>query len=241
MVLPRNPVPENESERVAALKSYQVLDTLPEQDYDAITRLASYICETPVALVSLIDADRQWFKSRVGFDLSEVPRSDAFCRYTILGDDIMEIPDTLEDELFANNIFVTGEPRVRFYAGAPLIDNQGFRLGSLCVIDSIPHKLTSEQRDALQTLARGVISHLTLRKQKNELEERLKLHTEFFNLFNNSPEIHCIMDKSANIELINDSVTRVLGYTPQESIGKPIWFFLRRMIVRVYQKWLKRA
>lgn len=225
MALYRNLIPENESERLAALKSYQVLDTLPEPDYDAITRLASYICGTPIALVSLMDSSRQWFKSKVGLDVAEMPRADAFCRYTILSDDILEVPDTLESELFANSEFVTGEPRVRFYAGAPLIDDQGFRLGSLCVIDSVPHKLTPQQRDALRTLAHEVISHLSLRKQKKELEESLKKHTEFFNLFNNSPEIHCVMDRRSNIELINNSVTAILGYTPQESIGKPIWFF----------------
>jgi GAF domain-containing protein len=185
MVLVNDPVPANELERISALNSYQVLDTLPEKDYDAITRLASYICQAPIALISLIDTDRQWFKSAVGLEITETSRNDSFCRYTILGDEILEVPDTLENELFASNAFVVGEPNVRFYAGAPLIDNDGFRLGSLCVIDSVPRTLTFEQRDALLTLSREVISHLNLRKQKKELEENLRLHNEFFNLFNN--------------------------------------------------------
>jgi len=225
MVLDRNPVTDNEVERIHALESYQILDTLPEKDYDAITRLASYICEAPIALISLIDVDRQWFKSKVGLQVNETPRTDAFCRYTILSDEIMEVPDALLNDLFVDNVLVTGEPKIRFYAGAPLIDNDGHRLGSLCVIDSIPRTLTFQQRDALTTLSREVISHLTLRKQKRELEETLKLHTEFFNLFNNSPEIHCIMDRETNIELINESATRILGFTPQQAKGKPIWTF----------------
>jgi PAS domain S-box-containing protein len=187
--------------------------------------------------------DRQWFKSKVGLQVSETPRTDAFCRYTILSDDILEVPDALENELFVDNVLVKGEPKIRFYAGAPLIDSDGYRLGSLCVIDSVPRKLTFEQRDALTTLSREVISHLTLRKQKKELEESLKLHSEFFNLFNNSPEIHCIMDRETNIQLINDSVTRMLGFTPKESIGKPIWYFFppsdRERVLHIVEEGLR--
>ncbi|RYD92179.1 MAG: PAS domain-containing sensor histidine kinase, partial [Sphingobacteriales bacterium] len=110
-----------------------------------------------------------------------------------------------------------------FYAGAPLVDKDGFRLGSLCVIDTVPRKLTSEQRDALRTLASEVISHFTLRKQKEELEESLKAHQEFFNLFNTSTDIQCIMDKEFRIELINRAVKTILGHQPDEAIGRPIW------------------
>jgi PAS domain S-box-containing protein len=243
MVLTGIPLTENEADRIAALESYQVLDTLPEKDYDAITRLASYICEAPIALISLIDVDRQWFKSKVGLQVSETPRTDAFCRYTILSDEILEVPDALLDELFVDNVLVTGEPKIRFYAGAPLVDDNGHRLGSLCVIDSVPRKLTFEQRDALTTLSREVISHLTLRKQKKELEENLKLHNEFFNLFNNSPEIHCVMDRETNIELINESVTHILGFTPRESVGRPIWYFFppedRERVLHIVEEGLK--
>ncbi|MDB5117573.1 MAG: domain S-box protein [Mucilaginibacter sp.] len=217
---------DDETKRLKALSSYNVLDTLPEKEYDAITRLASYICQVPIALISLIDAERQWFKSIVGLDAIETPRADAFCNYTILGDEILEISNTLEDETFKHNVFVQGEPDVRFYAGAPLIDPDGHRLGSLCVIDKVPRKLTYEQRDALRTLADEVMSHLLLRKQKSELEKSVKIHREFYNLFNASPEIHLIAGKGSNIELVNNSIHTILGYYPQNIIGHSLWDFV---------------
>jgi PAS domain S-box-containing protein len=226
-VIQKDPSTNIETDRLSALRSYNVLDTLPEKEYDAITRLASYICEVPIALITLIDSDRQWFKSKVGIDGDETLRIDAFCNHTIQSDDILEVNNALEDDRFKDNVYVTGAPDIRFYAGAPLVDRDGFRLGSLCVIDNKPNTLTGEQRDALQTLANEVMSHLNLRRQKLELEQSLKTHQEFFTLFNTSPEIHCIMDKEFRIELINKSVTNVLGYNPDEAVGRPIWdFFL---------------
>lgn len=219
------PVPDNEIDRLKALRSYNILDSLPEKEYDAITRLASYICQAPVAMITLIDNDRQWIKSKVGVNVEETPRQDSFCRYTILDDQVLEVPDSLKDERFKDNVFVQDAPHVRFYAGAPLIDDNGFRLGSLCVIDLVPRTLTTEQRDALQILAREVISHLSLRKQKKELEQSLQTHREFESLFNNSPDIHCITNNNSEIELINKSVNTILGYEPEEAIGKPIWEF----------------
>jgi len=215
-----------EKERLAALRSYHVLDTLPEKEYDAITRLASYICNVPVALITLIDADRQWFKSEYGAGRGETPRAGAFCNYTIQSDQLLEVDDTLLDETFKDNIYVTTE-NIRFYAGAPLVDPDGYRLGSLCVVDTVPHKLTAEQRDALQILAKQVISHFTLRKQKLQLEESLAIHKEFHDLFDSSPDIHCILDRDFKIERINRSVEPVLGYQVNEVIGKPIWDFFR--------------
>jgi PAS domain S-box-containing protein len=215
-----------EKERLAALRSYHVLDTLPEKEYDAITRLASYICNVPVALITLIDAERQWFKSGYGADMGETPRAGAFCNYTIQSDEVLEIDDTLLDETFKDNIYVASQ-NIRFYAGAPLIDPDGYRLGSLCVLDTIPHQLTAEQRDALQILANEVMSHFVLRKQKLHLEESLALHKEFHDLFDSSPDIHCILDRDFKIERINQSVKPVLGYEVHEVIGKPIWDFFR--------------
>ncbi|WP_179414350.1 PAS domain S-box protein [Mucilaginibacter sp. E4BP6] len=232
--------PENENKRLTALNSYNVLDTLPEKEYDAITRLASYICQVPIALISLIDEDRQWFKSKFGIDVGETPRADAFCNYTILDDKILEINNTLESDLFKDNVFVTGAPDVRFYAGAPLIDPAGHRLGSLCVIDQVPRKLTAEQKDALRTLADEVMSHLLLKKQKQELEESLAVHKDFYRLFNSSPEIHLVADRDSNIELINDAIENVLGYTPQQAIGQSLWQFVvgqnREQFVPVIEK-----
>lgn len=215
-----------ETKRLNALSSYNVLDTLPEKEYDAITRLASYICQVPVAMISLIDSDRQWFKSIIGLDATETSRADAFCNYTVLNDEILEINNAAEDDVFKNNPFVTGDMQIRFYAGAPLIDPDGNRLGSLCVIDTVPRKLTFEQRDALRTLADEVMSHLLLRKQKSELQRSLEAHKEFFNLFDTSPEIHFIADKDSNIELINKAVSAILGYDPQQAIGKSLWSFV---------------
>ncbi|WP_295650801.1 PAS domain S-box protein [uncultured Mucilaginibacter sp.] len=224
MTIDRNPVPVNEDERLKALLSYGIMDTALEQDYDAINRLASYICQTPISLVTFIDADRQWYKSKIGVENTEIKRSETFCRYTILSDEILDVPDATKNELFADHPSVT-EGGIRFYAGAPIIDDDGYRIGTLCVADTVPHYLTDEQKDALKTLAREVVSHVTLRRQYHELEQSSKLHNEFFNLFNNSPEVHCVTDREGKIQLINQAVTRVLGYTPAEAIGVPIWHF----------------
>jgi PAS domain S-box-containing protein len=215
-----------ETKRLEALSSYNVLDTLPEKEYDAITRLASYICQVPVALITLIDSDRQWFKSVIGLDATETSRADAFCNYTILNDEILEITNAAEDETFKHNPFVQGEAHIRFYAGAPLIDPDGNRLGSLCVVDTVPRQLTFEQRDALRTLADEVMSHLVLRKQKKELQQSLEIHKQFFTLFNSSPDIHFIADKDSNIELINNAVINILGFDPKQAIGRSLWSFV---------------
>lgn len=169
------PIPEDEEGRLASLQSYCILDTMPEEDYNAITRLASYICQVPISLVSLIDANRQWFKARIGLDVNQTPRNISFCRYAIMSDEILEVPDALEDERFVNNPLVTGEPRIRFYAGAPLIMPDGYKLGTLCVIDTVPKKLSQEQKEALRTLAKEVVAQLMLRKQKMILEREKEL------------------------------------------------------------------
>jgi PAS domain S-box-containing protein len=213
---------DDEERRLAALKSYHVLDTLPEREYDAITRLASYICNVPIALIMLIDVDRQWFKSKFGTGEGEIPHAGAFFNKSILNDGVLEVNDVLEDDDFRDNIFVINH-NVRFYAGASLIDPDGYHLGSLCVIDTVPRKLSDEQRDALRTLADDVMSHLTLRKQKYELQQSLARYKEFYDLFDSSPDIHCIMDRHFNIEQVNRSAKSILGFSPEEIIGQPIW------------------
>ena len=215
-----------EAKRLAALNSYNVMDTLPEKEYDAITRLASYICQVPIALISLLDQERQWFKSSIGFDIDQTRRADSFCNYAILSDEVLEIDNATEDDRVKDNPFVTGDAHIRFYAGAPLIDPDGHRLGSLCVIDTVPRKLDEQQRDALRTLAAEVMSHLMLRKQQQALEVSLAAHKEFYNLFNTSPEIHYIAGADSSIEFINDAVTNILGYTPQQAIGRSLWEFV---------------
>jgi len=218
-------ISDTEYQRLSALESYNILDTLPEKEYDAITRLASYICKAPISIISLIDGERQWFKSRIGTDKDETLRSDAFCNYTIGGDDVLEIRDTLKSDIFRDNPYVQNEPHIRFYAGAPLIDPEGHKLGSLCVVDRVPRELTEDQRDALKILASEVIAHMVLRKEKLRAEENLVRHEEFYNLFNNSSEIHCITDRDFNIQLVNNAVYKILGYKPEELIGLPIWNF----------------
>ncbi len=150
------PVPESEKQRLEELRSYGVLDTLPEQAYDDITFLASQICDTPIALVSLVDADRQWFKSRQGLHASETPREHSFCAHAILGDDVMLVTDALADSRFSGNPLVTGDPKIRFYAGAPIVSPNGHKLGALCVIDREPRTLTEADVDTLRDLAEMV-------------------------------------------------------------------------------------
>ena len=143
------PLPANETKRLKALRRYQILDTSAEQAFDDFAFLASTICQTPIALMTLVDTDRQWFKARLGLDVTETPREQAFCAHTILGSEVMVVEDATRDVRFANNALVTGDPHIRFYAGAPLMDAEGNGLGSLCVIDRQPRSLSPEQTKAL--------------------------------------------------------------------------------------------
>jgi GAF domain-containing protein len=165
--------PSNEQERLAALRGYEILDTEPEAGFDDLTLLASYVCQTPVALISLVDADRQWFKSRVGMSFTETSRDIAFCASAILQPDVFIVPDAREDERFAQNPLVVSEPKVRFYAGATLTTN-GHALGTLCVVDRVPRELSPEQVEALKALSRQVLAQLELRRNLVRLEQSLK-------------------------------------------------------------------
>lgn len=158
------PIPDNEQGRLEALQRYEILDTPPEQEFDDLVQLAGLICDAPIALVTLIDAERQWIKARVGLAVSETTRDTAFCAYTILDREPMIVPDALEDARFAQNPYVTGDPNVRFYAGVPLVTFDGYALGSLCVLDRKPRELTADQRAALGALARQVVGQLELRR-----------------------------------------------------------------------------
>ena len=163
----------DESARLAALGRYRILDTEPERAFDDLTLLASKICETPIALISLIDADRQWMKSRVGLSVSETARSVSFCAHAIRQPDTLIVEDALEDTRFRDNPFVTGEPHIRFYAGAPLVTPDGHAVGTLCVIDQVARTLTPSQQEALEALRRQAQAQLELRASLIELKEAL--------------------------------------------------------------------
>jgi len=163
----------NEKARVEALRSYKILDTDPEQAFDDLTILASHICETPVALISLIDTDRQWFKSRVGVNLTETPREVAFCAKAIQQPDLFVVPDATKDPRFSSNPFVVSDPKIRFYAGAPFTSADGYPLGTLCVVDVVPRQLTPSQENALMALSRQVQAQFELRKNLLELRAAL--------------------------------------------------------------------
>jgi signal transduction histidine kinase len=171
-------LPENEAERLQALIEYEVLDTAEELNFDELTELASSICQKPIALISLIDSDRQWFKSHHGLDARETPRDYAFCAHAILDDGIFEICDSTQDERFNDNPLVVGAPDVIFYAGAPLQTPSGHNIGTLCVIDNKPGKLSEQQRRQLRLIGNQVIAQLELREAsgtKTALLEELKI------------------------------------------------------------------
>lgn len=164
------PIPKNEVARLKNLCQYQIIDTPAEKAYDDLTRLAAAICGTPIALISLVDANRQWFKSIVGLESSETSREVAFCAYTILQEEIFIVPDTEKDPRFARNALVTSEPHIRFYAGVPLITSQNYALGSLAAIDYVPRQLNAQQIESLKALARQVVKLIELRSNLSKLE-----------------------------------------------------------------------
>lgn len=173
------PKPENEQERIAALYEYNILDSISEKDYDDITRIAADICNMPISLISIIDHDRQWFKSRIGIESPELHRDVAFCSHAILNpQEMFIINDVMKDERFIDNPLVTGAPHIGFYAGVPLLSDSGYPLGTLCVIDKKANDISREQKETLKALARQVVANFEMRKmnlnlaaQKAQLEE----------------------------------------------------------------------
>ena len=191
--------PANEEARVIALDKYAILDTDPEQFFDDLTLLASHVCNTPIALISLVDEDRQWFKSRVGLDASETSRDIAFCSTAILQSDVFVIPDALADERFRDNPLVVSDPHIRFYAGAPLINEDGYALGTLCVVDRAPRELAPEQKEALKALSRLVLAQLEFRRNLILLKEALSDRTK---------EEH---ERQRELVHVQETLMRILG------------------------------
>lgn len=200
-----------ESVRLETLRQYDVLDTPPEREYDDITALASLICEVPIALVSLVDVNRQWFKSAIGLDLSETSRDVSFCGHAILKSHIMVVNDALQDERFAQNPLVTCENGIRFYAGMPLISPCGYPIGTLCVIDHKPRTLSGAQIEALEALARQVISQLELRRAWSTLKaqaDRSDAVNKRLNQANLALE-HGIQERAASLMEANQQLERL--------------------------------
>jgi GAF domain-containing protein len=163
------PLNNHEKKRLQVLWQYDVLDTVPEEMFDDLTELAARICEAPIALISLVDENRQWFKSKVGVTVNETSRDISFCAHAIEQDGLFIIPDATKDKRFAHNPLVTSDPKIRFYAGAPLVTPDGHALGTLCVIDKVPRELRPEQQQALRVLARHVMTQLEIRRHASEL------------------------------------------------------------------------
>ncbi|MDQ5929545.1 MAG: Response regulator, partial [Bacteroidota bacterium] len=207
-------VPQNEKKRLEALKAYQILDTENEEQFDRLTKLASLICETPIALVSLIDEQRQWFKSAVGLDVPFTAREISFCQHAIMGDELFEVESTKNDQRFVNNPLVTGFPTIQFYAGFPLKDPVGFNLGTLCVIDTKPKKLTNNQKIALELLAKEVVSQMIARINNLEL-------LKFKKQFEFSHDLICIVGTDGYLKNINPAFVNTLGWTNEELLSKP--------------------
>ena len=193
------PLSSAESARAAALDRYAILDTDPEQAFDDLVVLAAHVCKAPIAMLSLVDDHRQWFKSKVGVEIRETPRDQSFCAHAIQQRDLFIVPDTLQDARFRENPMVLGDPHIRFYAGAPLINEDGFALGTLCVIDRKPRELDQDQKEALISLSRLALCQMELRQNLQLLKDALNDRTR---------EEHA---RELELKRLEEKLVRVLG------------------------------
>lgn len=213
------PLPHNEQERLAELLKYNILDTEPEAVFESMVQLASYICKTPIAAISLIDENRQWFKAIVGIDAKETPRDVAFCAHAILQDDAFVVENALLDERFHDNPLVTDGPGIRFYAGVLLVTPSGLHLGTLCVIDTEAREIAEEQLDAVKTLADGVMAHLNLRLSHKEIRKYVDKLQLSATIFEKASENIVVTDQSNCFITANPAFTKTTGYSLEEIKG----------------------
>lgn len=192
----------SDAARVSSLQKYAILDSEPEQYFDDLTLLASYVCKTPIALISLIDENRQWFKSKVGISAQETRRDIAFCSVAIQQPDLFVVPDALADDRFRNNPLVVSDPHIRFYAGMPLVNEDGYALGTLCVVDTTPRRLDPDQESALKALSRLVLAQLEFRRNLILLKEALNDRTR---------EEH---ERERELQKVQETLLRVLRLHP---------------------------
>lgn len=191
--------PSKEAARVAALNRYAILDSEPEQSFDDLVTLAAHICQTPMAMLSLVDDHRQWFKSKYGVEIRETPKDLSICAHAIRQGDLFIVPDLTKDERFRDNPLVTGESHLRFYAGAPLINEDGFALGTLCVVDQQPRELDPEQKEAISALSRLALRQMELRMNLQLLKDALNDRTR---------EEHA---RELELKRLEEKLVRVLG------------------------------
>ncbi len=227
----KTPLPTTEPERLEALASYEILDTPREQTFDDLTMLASYICQTPFAVIALVDDKRQWYKSAFGLEaVSESPREHSFFSHAIIDNDLLVVSDTLEDGRFQGNPFDASAPAVRFYAGAPLVTGDGLALGTLCVADTQPRKLDAKQKSLLQALARQVVSRMEERRKLTELtrtiQERDQAQEKLDRFFNLSVDMLCVADFDYKFKRINAAWEKTLGYSEEELLRSPYLDFV---------------
>ena len=225
-------LPKKEQARLDALRHYRILDTLPEQSYDDIAFLAAQICQTPIALISLVDENRQWFKAKIGLETAETGRDVSFCSYAILEpDEIFTVTNAERDERFADNPLVTSAPHIRFYAGVPLVVASGEALGSLCVIDREPRVLTEDQQNALSVLARQVVAQFELRRQVLDRDAEIAKHRQvetilrdseqrIYSFLSHTPTVAYMKDTEGRYVFINQTFERVFNLRSDQLIGK---------------------
>ncbi len=234
MIIPE--IPENEAARLAVLARYEILDTIGEQEFDDITLLASQICQTPISLISFVDAERQWFKSRIGLDAVETSRDISFCGHAINGNNLFEVPNALEDSRFATNPLVAGAPNIRFYAGMPLITSDGYKLGTLCVIDQQPHQLTETQKQSLGALARQVIRQLEIRIYRKYSDTVLvTANTQLEAALEAIPDLIWVKDAQGVFVKCNHTFARYMGMSQSEILGKTEYDFFSKEVADFYR------